>query len=68
MPKIAWQYSLNNLIDTLVLAILFAHQIWINNQTWTHDLLTIKQIILKFSNNYTKSKDTIIMMLRGFPS
>lgn len=63
MQKIAWQYSLNNLIDTLALVILFAHQIWINNQTLTHDLLTIKQIILKFSNDNNKSKDTIIMML-----
>lgn len=61
MQKIAWQYSLNNLI--LALVILFAHQIWINNQTLTHDLLTIKQIILKFSNDNNKSKDTIIMML-----
>lgn len=63
MQKIAWQYSLNNLIDTLALVILFAHKIWINNQTLTHDLLTIKQIILKFSNDNNKSKDTIIMML-----
>ena len=63
MQKIAWQYSLNNLIDTLALVILFAHQIWINNQTLTHDLLTIKQIILKFSNDNNKSKDTIIKML-----
>lgn len=63
MQKIAWQYSLNNLIDTLALVILFAHQIWINNQTLTRDLLTIKQIILKFSNDNNKSKDTIIMML-----
>ena len=63
MQKIAWQYSLNNLIDTLALVILFAHQIWINNQTLTHDLLTIKQIILKFSNDNNKSKDTIIMIL-----
>lgn len=63
MQKIAWQYSLNNLIDALALVILFAHQIWINNQTLTHDLLTIKQIILKFSNDNNKSKDTIIMML-----
>lgn len=63
MQKIARQYSLNNLIDTLALVILFAHQIWINNQTLTHDLLTIKQIILKFSNDNNKSKDTIIMML-----
>ena len=63
MQKIAWQYSLNNLIDTLALVILFAHQIWINNQTLTHDLLTIKLIILKFSNDNNKSKDTIIMML-----
>ena len=63
MQKVAWQYSLNNLIDALALVILFAHQIWINNQTLTHDLLTIKQIILKFSNDNNKSKDTIIMML-----
>lgn len=63
MQKVAWQYSLNNLTDALTLVILFAHQIWINNQTLTHDLLTIKQIILKFSNDNNKSKDTIIMML-----
>lgn len=63
MQKVAWQYSLNNLTDALALVILFAHQIWINNQTLTHDLLTIKQIILKFSNDNNKSKDTIIMML-----
>lgn len=63
MQKVAWQYSLNNLTDALALVILFAHQIWINNQTLTHDLLTIKQIILKFSNDNNKSKDTIIMIL-----